>query len=109
MERTRVLIASRDPGLWHALRLTVSALGWIPVQCNTAAGVGPDETARAGAIVLASAALADSWEDVAAAAELRAIHRDLPLMLVVTELSVDLALAALRAGVSDLRLHPGGT
>jgi DNA-binding NtrC family response regulator len=107
MERPRVLIVCRDQSIRRDLRLKAAAAGCQVVEEDSLFR-GRVEGLRPDAIVLGSGGDAEAWQDVEAAAGIRRWNREIPVLMVVSRINTDLALAALRAGASDLRANPGG-
>jgi DNA-binding NtrC family response regulator len=107
MERPRVLVASCDAAFRQVVRLIAKAKEWDTVECDVVEVRVTLEHLQPAAVVLGSPDVKGSWLDIATAKEIRRNDRHTPLLLLAKEITSELVLAALRAGLSDLRVYPG--
>jgi len=105
MTKIPVLISSPDASCDENLRILCVASGMEVIGCEDRDGAVAQALSLGRAVVIfVSSSTSACWSDVAAARTLRRYNPDHTIILIVTEGSEELAVAAMRSGVNDL-LH----
>ncbi len=107
MNRTLVILVCRDAAWRRSLRRSCVSEGLEVLECEQRAQATEVASTREQAvIVFTSTNIAEAWEDVHFAGKLHRTKPRHPLVLVVTESSEELAVAAMRSGINDLFHRP---
>ena len=106
MHKAEVLVICGDSHLRHHLHALLGAEGIVVREVYDRSRVKHQEGDGLAPVVFASLYAEESAADLAAAAALRLAWRERTLILLAAESSEDLAIAALRKGVSDIFRYP---
>ena len=103
--RERILVVDDDPGISEVVQLLLRNEGFAADHCDCAQAALKQVAVVEPDLVVMDLRLPDGT-GVEAIPSLKAIHRDLPIILMTSYSSVESAIAALRAGAVDYIIKP---
>ena len=101
-KKPAILIAERHDALRQSLKEGLLRRGFAVVEASDKTGIVRNFPNPAIGLVIACG----SWDGLELAQQVRSLDKNLPIILVATETSAELAIAALRAGITDYIKQP---
>lgn len=105
-EKPTILIAERDDALRRSLIATLLRRGFSVIESSDKTGVLRNFPNPAIDLIIIGSLENGSWDGLELARQIRKLHKKLPIILIATQNSEELAIAALRAGINDYFKQP---
>jgi DNA-binding NtrC family response regulator len=105
-KKPAILIAERDDTLRRKLKEALLRRGFAVIESSDKTGILGNFPNLAIELIIIGSLENGSWDGLELARQIRRLHRNLPIILIATETSEDLAIAALKAGINDYFKQP---
>jgi len=101
-----ILIAERDDTLRRKLKEALLRRGFAVIESSDKTGILGNFPNPGIDVIIIGSLENGSWDGLELARQIRRLHRNLPIILIATQNSEELAIAALRTGINDYFKQP---
>lgn len=105
-KKPAILVAERDDTLRRRLKEALLRRGFGIIESSDKTGILQNFSNPATDLIIVGSLENGSWDGLELARQIRRLNRNLPIILIATETSEELAIAALRAGINDYFKQP---
>jgi len=105
-KKPAILIAERDDTLRRKLKEALLRRGFAVIESSDKTGILGNFPNLAIDLIILGSLENGSWDGLELARQIRRLHRNLPIILIATQNSEELAIAALRTGINDYFKQP---